>query len=509
MLARVVAEAAHRFDDRSAFITSWGDAVSFKQLDERRRSVARWMRERKQIGEGDLVVLAMPSRADYAVAYSAASGLGAITAGINPRLPGSVRSQMLQALKATGAKLVLATEEFADDVPEGLATQVVPADLGGSWPAPPTGDAALDPMLVDPDDERIECLVFTSGSTGRPRAAVFKERQLAAVVASDWTAGRWDGGRTQLGVNEFAGVEFMTKLPWYIMSGAPVLVMDRWQSTAVLRLLDEERIPVVPGTATQLHRLLRDPTFDDYKWEYVKLVEMQGGPVPSDLVSEARGRFDAEYSLLYSTTEAGGVISATDPDGPDSEAFYTVGRPKAGVEIQVRDLLDDGSLGGPLESGQVGELLVRSAMVCAGYWADPLATAELFEDGWLRTGDMASVSDGGLIRLAGRTEDRYTKDGHHVHPVEVEHVLAEHPAVSEIVVVGVPDAELGTAAVAAIEPYPGVAPPTIGSLKAFGQDLLEPWALPDRVHPVDRLPRTPLDKLDRRAVRRDLTSPQV
>ncbi len=493
MLAEVVAGAAARFGDRAAFVTPAGWSLSFRALDEQARSVAAALRDRYGIGEGDVVALLLPSTVDYVVAYVAASMLGAITAGVNPRLTAPERTAIVE--RAAPA-LVLATAELADAAPAGVPiVRVEVAADASSVLAALQGDAAtVAPLPADP--ERAECIVFTSGTTGVPKGAEFRDRQLRAIAAMDWGEDRWDGGGAMLAATQLAHVGFMTKLPWYLMSGGATHLLDRWRAPDVLRLLAEQRIAVVGGVAPQLALLLRDPTFDTYDWSHVQLIVMGGGPSSPALVAEARERFGAGYSIRYSSTESGGIGTATAPDADDEEALHTVGRPRPGVEVRIADP-DDGA---PLPDGEVGEVLVRSPSMLAGWWGDPEATAATIVDGWLRTGDLGRIDERGLLRLAGRAKEMYVRGGYNVYPMEVEAVLGTHPDVAEVAVVAVPDEVMGELGVAVVVPKAGANAPTLEELRAFAADRLAAWKLPERLETRDALPRTPMDKIDRRTL---------
>ena len=141
---------------------------------------------------------------------------------------------------------------------------------------------------------------------------------------------------------------------------------------------------------------------------------------------------------------------------------------------------------------------LRSSAVMSGYWRDPAATANALVDGWLRTGDLASVDGRGLFRLAGRTTDMYIRGGYNVHPIEVEQVLERHPEVREVAVAGRPDPVMGEVGVAVVVPRDRSRPPTLEELRAFGAETLARHKLPEALELVDALPRNPTGKVDRR-----------
>jgi acyl-CoA synthetase (AMP-forming)/AMP-acid ligase II len=223
---------------------------------------------------------------------------------------------------------------------------------------------------------------------------------------------------------------------------------------------------------------------------------MGGALSPPALVQEARERFGAAYSIRYSSTESGGVGTATAFDADDDEAFFTVGRARGDVEIEVRDRDDHA-----VAAGEVGEICLRSSSMMRGYWRDPDTTAEVLRGGWLHTGDLGYLDDRGCLRLAGRQKEMFIRGGYNVYPVEVEAVLASHPGVADIAVIPRAEPVMGEIGVAVVVPARGHPAPTLAELRAFGGERLTSYKLPEAVELVDELPLTAMQKVDRRALR--------
>jgi acyl-CoA synthetase (AMP-forming)/AMP-acid ligase II len=435
----------------------------------------------------------LPSTVEYVVLYAALDRLRATTMGVNPRLTATERRQVIDSAQPD---LIVTTAALANELPSEVATIVVEvadrvedvlADLR------PDDDAC---RFVPRDRDAPVAVVFTSGTTGRPKGAVFTDRQLRAIAAADW-GDRWDGGGAMLASTQFAHVGFMTKLPWYLMSGATTYLLDRWRASDALELIATHRMASVGGVAPQLALMLRVPDFDHYDLSAVRTIVMGGGPSPPALVDEARRRFDAAYSIRYSSTESGGIGTGTAFDADDEEALYTVGRPRPGVEVRIVD--DDGR---PLPDGEVGELCLRSPAVMSGYWRDPEATAATLRDGWLHTGDLARIDGSGCVRLAGRIKEMFVRGGYNVYPMEVEAVLASHPKVDAIAVVARPDAVMGEVGVAVVVPRDPDDPPTLDDLRAAADGRLARFKWPEALTLVDELPLTPMQKVDRAALTR-------
>jgi acyl-CoA synthetase (AMP-forming)/AMP-acid ligase II len=469
-LASTVRKAAERFGPRTAFIDPDGRRVSYADLDERSNEVAAGLRA-AGIGMGDAVLLRLPSDSAYVVAYAAAAKVGAITAGVNPRLA--------------------PPEQAAVSATAGGALELDSADQVEALRRP----EAFEPLEDDP--ERAVALVFTSGTTGEPRGALFRNRQLAAVTRID-VGDSWGDPTAapvpMLAGTQFAHVGFTTKLPWYLRLGMTTHILGRWRATDALACIAEHRIPSLGGVAPQMALLLRED-LDAYDLTCVKTIVMGGAASPPAMVREAMARFDAAYSIRYSSTESGGCGTGTDFDADEEEALFTVGRPRGGIEIGI---CDDKT--GPLPDGEVGEVWLRSPTTMSGYWRDDEASADALTRDWLRTGDLGFIDDRGCLRLAGRRKEMFIRGGYNVHPAEVESVLADHPRVADVAIVPRPDDVMGEIGVAVVVPADPDCPPTLEELRTFLGPRLARYKLPEAIRFVETIPLTPMQKVDRRGL---------
>lgn len=472
MLPDIVRGAAERFGNRAAFVPRTGEPLTYGELHHRSDAVAVGLLERG-IGDGQVVALVGPSNIDYVVAYVAAAKVGAITAGVNPRYTATERAAVLDVARPA---IVLADGDVDELERPGAS-----------------------PPGLDDDPERLVTIVFTSGTTGTPKGAMFGNRELLAIARADVSnfddESSWGAGGPMLAATAFAHIGSMTKLAWYLRAGMTTYLLDRWRAADVLELVSRHRMPNVGGVAPQLALLLREPTFDDYDLSSVRTIVMGGAFSPPALVTEARERFGAAYSIRYSSTESGGVGTGTAFDADDEEALFTVGRPRGDVEIAIRD--GDGAT---VSHGQVGEVCLRSSSMTRGYWRDTEATAAALQHGWLHTGDLGWIDERGCLRLGGRAKEMFVRGGYNVYPLEVEAVLAMHPSVAEIAVVPRPDPVMGEVGVAVVVPSDPTAPPSLDALRAFGRERLASFKLPEACRVVDQLPLTAMQKVDRRAL---------
>jgi acyl-CoA synthetase (AMP-forming)/AMP-acid ligase II len=455
VLDGIIREAAVRFRDAIAY-DGWDAQLSYADLDRRTDEVAGGFAA-AGVGLGDVVVLRLASGADYLIAYGAASKLGAITAGINPKLTGIEQ--------------------------QALIDRVEPAVVVEELP-----DAAPAPAPLEPDPERPVAIVFTSGTTGTPKGALFRSRQLEAVTRIDLgaIAEEWGEGGPLLASTQFSHIGVMTKLPWYLRTQSCIVALERWHADDVLRAIAHHRIGSIGGVAPQIALLLRSPLLDELDLSCVSSLIVGGAMSPPALVREARERFGAPYSIRYSSTESGGVGLATSFEADDDEALHSVGRPRPGVEVRV---------------GDDGELCLRSTAQFSEYWLDPASTAATIDEhGWVHTGDLATIDDDGLVRISGRMKEMYIRGGYNVAPAEVESVLGDHPAVAQVAVAARPDDVMGEVGVAVVVTRDGAIAPTLDELRAHASGRLAAWKLPEDVLVVDELPLTPMQKLDRAAL---------
>lgn len=486
MLAATLREAARRFADVPAVVTEQGWTLTYRDLDRVSDELAVGLGQRG-LGPGDVLALVLPPSVEYELAYLAAAKLGAITAGVNDRLTAAERASVIERAQP---RLVLTT---ADDGSAFETVTVVPgtgADdvlvglrAGGESPAP-----------IDDDPDRPVAIVFTSGTTGTPKGALYGNRQLAFITATD-VGDTWGGGARSFTGTSFAHLGFMTKLAGNLRRGGTSFILARWSAPRALALLAEHRMTTVAGVPAQLALMLRQPDFDAYDLDCVQLIIAGGGPITPDLAEEARARFHAALATRYSCTEAG-IGLGTAADDPPEDAVVSVGRPHPAVELRLLDE-DDATV----PAGEVGAVCLRSPAVMIGYWRDPDATRAAFTaERFVRTGDLGWLDDRGRLRLVGRTKEMYVRGGYNVYPVEVEGLLSTHPAVAAVAVVPRPDPVMGEVGVAVVVARDPARPPTLEGLRAHAGDRLARYKLPEDLRVVDALPLTAMDKVDRRAL---------
>jgi acyl-CoA synthetase (AMP-forming)/AMP-acid ligase II len=523
-LAHAVRTAARRHGANPALVAGRGPVrLTFEQLNAASEALAARLAVRG-VGAGQVAALLLPPSLDYVVAYCALAKVGAITAGVGASYSDAERQAMLDRVRP---HVVIGSEDLlTGHLPDAQIIPVRPVrdrrefaaglPILGRDPSVPRPAVRVDAQRADahrinarrtdarhgtrtaPDHTHRdpETIVFTSGTTGLPKGALFCASQVQAVADADTAA---QSGPTPLLVaTGLHHVGFMTKLAGHLLAGNRLHILERWRAADALDLICAERVSVIGGVASQVALLLRVPGLDERDLSAVRALVIGGGPSPADLVRRAREAFGAAYSIRYSSTESGGLGTLTAFDAPDEELFHTVGRPRPGTEVSVRD-----EAGAQVPAGTTGEVWLRGPATMAEYWHDPEATVRaLTPDGWLRTGDLGRLDERGLLRLDGRRDDMFIRGGHNVHPQEVEAVLQEYPAVAEVAVVPRDDPVMGQVGVAVVVPSGPGADLSLDGLRGFAARRLARHKIPEDLRIVESLPLTSGQKVDRSALRK-------
>lgn len=487
-LADALLAAADQHGDRVAFVDGT-DRLTFAGWAQRAGALARVLVQRG-VQPGEVVAIMLPTSIDYAVAYGAITLAGAVVTGLNARLGERELRSILE--RADPALVLLDRASFAAGPAAGVPV-IERAELPALCSAPGAGIGVgagrADRQPTDPT-----VIIWTSGTTGLPKGAWFDHRNLQAAVASAGAMSRpYD---VKLAGTPFAHAGFMAKV-WDQLAWAStaVLTPTPWRAADMLRLLVDERITVAGGVPAQWAKLLDEPGVVEADLSHVRLGLVATAPAAPELLERVTATIGCPLVVRYAMTESPS-ITGTEPDDSPEAQHRSVGRPQAGMAISLVD-----AYGGPVEAGEVGRVRVRGACVMRGYWHDPeLTAAALDAEGWLHSSDLGRIDADGNLVLVGREGDMYLRGGCNVHPLEVEHVLAEHPAVAGSAVVGSPAPVIGEVGVALVVPTDLRCPPTLAELRAWVGSRLADYKAPDRLVLVDALPQTPMMKIDRGAL---------
>jgi long-chain acyl-CoA synthetase len=450
---------------------------------------------------GDRVALAVPNNAWFARAYLGVLGAGLVAVPLNPASPAAELRRELGAVRASalvvGPTAAAAVGELDRSALPDLAHLVAlpGVDLPGAVAADDL--LAADPApLVDRAGDDLAVLMFTSGTAGAPRAAMLTHGNLLANLEQV----QGHPGRSQhpddvtfgvLPLFHIFGLNVVLGLTLY--AGSQVVLVERFDPASALETIVRHRITVVPGAPTMWMAWAALPDADPDALRTVRLAASGAAKLPVETARAVEARFGVRVTEGYGLTEASPVVttSAGQPPRPGS-----IGVLVPRMEMRLVDSDGEDAL-----VGDAGEIWVRGPNVFAGYWEDPEATAAvLTADGWLRTGDVAVVDDDGWCYLVDRAKDLIIVSGFNVFPAEVEDVIAAHPAVAGVAVVGVPHPYQGETVKAVVVLREG-ANVEEDDLIRWCEQRIARYKCPTKVMFVDELPVGAGGKVLRRALR--------
>jgi acyl-CoA synthetase (AMP-forming)/AMP-acid ligase II len=393
------------------------------------------------------------------------AAFGLLTAG-GVLVPVNTRFKAEEAgdiIRRSGAKAVLVEKGF----------------LGLDYEAPP-GVPVIDlksgflasgsPFECEVGGDDVSDIIFTSGTTGRPKGVMMTHAQNLGWTAH-WcdTVGLREGDRYLI-VNPFFHMfGFKAGCITSLLRGATVIPVPVFYVPQVLRLVEREKVTVLPGPPTLYHSLLSARAQCDLS--SLRVAVTGSADIPVELIRRLSSELPFRAIFTgYGLTEAG-TVTLSRPGDSFEEIATTVGVPCAGYEVRI--------------AGD-GEVLVRGPSVMKGYLDDPAATAEAIDaEGWLRTGDLGCLDDGGRLRILGRKKDMFIVGGFNAYPAEIEGFLLEHPKVAQVAVIGVPDGRLGQVGKAFVVPE---GPVTQDELTAWSRDRMAGFKVPRFVEFLDSLP---------------------
>ena len=515
----LMSDAGRRYGGRPAFDflgrrTSWAEAAA---------GTARIAAGLQALGyrKGDRIGLLLPNCPAYPLMFFGALMAGLTVVNFNPlysprELEAQARDAGLVAmatldLVATYPKAAALLEAgvvprliicpFADMLPPGkraLFRLLKRADR-----AEPPRDARhtmLDslrgtpaPIEIDPHRD-IAVLQYTGGTSGTPKGAMLSHANLYAnaIQGTRWFADTRPGEERMLAALPFFHVFAMTTvLLFSVVAGAEIVMLPRFELRQAVRTITKRRPTFMPGVPTMFNAIAGFKGRADLT--SIRFCISGGAPLPP----EVKARFEARTGCVvvegYGLTETSPCVACNPPTGVNKTG--SIGVPMTRTEIELRDPANPASRVPP---GERGELCVRGPQVMLGYWNRPDDTAASFTpDGFFRTADIAVMDTDGYLFIVDRIKDLILCGGYNVYPRVVEDAIYQHPAVSEVTVIGVPDAYRGETVKAFIVPKPG-ATLTHAELMAFLAEHLSPIEMPKQMELRDSLPKTLVGKLSKK-----------
>jgi fatty-acyl-CoA synthase len=504
-LGDLLRAGASEHPDRVALVDADPDPArrrswTYAELLAEAERVARALLTR--FAPGERVAVWAPNRAEWILLQQGASLAGLVLVTVNPANRQVELDYALRQSRAAG--IFFAPEYRGFDMARAVRTaRAVAPELRETVSLADWDEftAASDPALALPtvapgDAVQIQ---YTSGTTGFPKGALLNHRGI--INASRFVArggGMGDGGVWVNAMPMFhVGGSALAELGTFAHRGTFVS-MPAFDAGLMLELFETYRGTITQAVPTMLSALLDQPDFKKRDTSSVRTIMSGASFVPAELVTRVKEAFGCQFSIVFGQTELHGVITQTRLDDSAEDQSRTIGRPLPLSDVKIIDP----ETGATVPLGTRGEICVRGYQTMMEYFEQPEQTAlTLSSDGWLRTGDLASMDDRGYLTITGRLKDMIIRGGENIYPREIEDVLGAHPGVAAVAVIGVPDGTWGEQVGAVVVPVsPGPAP-TAEELRAYCRERLARFKAPSFWYFVTSLPNTATGKIQKYVLR--------
>ena len=526
-------QSCRQFGSRVAF-TNMGKGITFSELETRSAAFGAYLQGELKLPKGTRVAIMMPNLLQYPVVMFGALRAGYVVVNCNPLY---TPRELEHQLKDSGAEAIVILENFAHTLQAVLAKtsikHVVVSRIGDmiggakgfivnlvvkyvkkmvpAWDLPghrsfndimQTGAAhTLAPVDVGHDD--LAYLQYTGGTTGVAKGAMLTHRN---IIANLQQAHAWIGPFLAEGKEVI-----ITALPLYHIfsltancltffkiGATNVLITNPRDIPGFVKELQKVSFTSITGVNTLFNALLHHPDFAKLDFSHLHIALGGGMAVQQAVADQWKAVTGKTLVEAYGLTETSPAVCINPLDL--AEFNHSIGLPISSTEVSIRD--DDGK---ELGFGKPGELCVRGPQVMAGYWNRPDDTkSTMTDDGFLRTGDVATIDEKGFVRIVDRKKDMIIVSGFNVYPNEVEDVVASHPGIIEVAAVGVPDERSGEAVkIFVVRKDPSL---TAEALIAYCRERMTGYKTPDFVEFRDELPKTNVGKILRRKLRDESTA---
>jgi len=506
---------AEETPDREALIYK-DRRITYKTFYERTVGVAKLLLE-LGVKKGDRVFTLSAARDEFEYIYMATAMVGGFWFGLNPRY---TRDEFLYMVGDAKPRIGFAVRnydvlarDYKDDLMalkdanpqlEHLVIIDNPWEDTLAWEQEITKDrsgldAALKKRIHEVKEDDPALIIYTSGTTGKPKGALLTHKNMISSAAAQ--NARFMAPNSKRGegkalihfpINHVAcAVELvMGCLHW----GATMVLMDRFDPAATLKMVQDEKITFMGQVPAMFMLQFTLPDFDSYDLSSLKTIIWAGSAAP-ELMVRRLSKTGATLMTGYGQTENAGFITYTKPGDSMEDLIQTAGKCYPPFKIKLMD-----GKGKEVKQGEVGEIWMKGDLVMKGYWQRPEATAETITgDGWLKSGDLATMDDRGYIKIVGRTKEMFKSGGYNVYPREIEAVIEQYPGIAFVTVIPIPDETWQEVGKAYIMPVPGKSV-DVDEIRELCKKHLANYKIPKQFEVRPLLPLLASGKVDRRAL---------
>ena len=532
------AEMAARYPDREALVSRHqGVRYTYAQLHQTQRQLASALLG-MGLAQGDRVGIWSHNNAEWVLLQLATAQVGLVLVNINPAYR---TAEVEYALRKVGCKALFVMPKFKGSdylamlrelapelnthTPGQLKSQRLPdlrtivwidvADEGDDQ----AGMVRFSDLIAEghANDVRIDVVAqglrntdpiniqFTSGTTGFPKGATLTHRNIlnnGFFVGECMRLTEQDRLCVPVPLYHCFGM-VLGNLACFTHGSTVIYPNDGFDALTVLQTVQEERCTGLHGVPTMFIAELQHPQFDEFDLSTLRTGIMAGSPCPIEVMKRVVSDMHlSEITIAYGMTETSPVSCQSDADTPLEKRVSTVGKVQPHLEVKIIDP----ESGETVEPGRSGELCTKGYSVMHGYWGDPEKTQEAIDaDGWMHTGDLATMDAEGYVNIVGRIKDMVIRGGENIYPREIEEYLYRHPKVQDVQVVGLPDSRYGEELCAWVVVKPGEQLEE-ADLRSFCQGQIAHYKVPRYIRFVDAFPMTVTGKIQKFRIREEMVA---
>ncbi len=485
--------------------------LTYRQWNRRVNRLAHWLKDTAGVEKGDRVAILARDGVEHLDCFFACGKLGAIHTALNWRLHWrelvglieqttpdvliysddflQIVEEVAEEIKGTNAEIRFYLHIEGDGIPGSLLYEAAFADQ----PDTPVSCESLEA-------EDIACLLFTGGTTGLPKGAQISHRQICWNVLNTVIHDITHNDTYLCVFPLFHAGGLFTYISSQVVFGNTTILIREFVPDQVLDLIEREQVTVFAGVPTMYQMLTQAENWETANLSSLRFCTSGGAPLPVPLVEKFTAEKGIRFKQGFGMTEFGPGLFALPPEDAIRKAG-SIGRPNFFVDVRVVD--EDNQ---PLGPNTPGELVLKGPSSSSGYWQNPEATADVYdEDGWFHTGDIVEYDEEWYFYVRDRKKDMIISGGENVYPVEIEIVLYKHPAVHMCAVIGLPDDKWGEISHACVVLKPGHSA-TEDDLIAHMKDNLASYKVPKGVTLMESLPLSGMGKILKRELREQLVN---